>query len=49
MTQIEEAARITSTLLARHGYTVLAPLTTVTEQENETDVQLRGHDLSAWR
>jgi len=40
--QIEEAARITSTLLARHGYTVLAGQITVTEQEKGTDTQLRG-------
>ena len=40
--QIEEAARITSTLLARRGYNVLAGQITVTEQEDGTEVQLRG-------
>lgn len=40
--QIEEAARITGTLLARHGYTVLAGQITVADQEHGTDTQLRG-------
>lgn len=40
--QISEAARITGTLLARHGYTVLAGQISVTDQEAGTDTQLRA-------
>jgi len=34
--------QIAGTLLARHGYTVLAGQITVTDQERGTDTQLRG-------
>lgn len=41
-TQVEEAAQITSTLLARNGYTVLAGQITVADHEPGTVTQLRG-------